>query len=208
MRKMLMASAALVASSGIATMSQAQSPVAATAAATVPVPDNVLLKPFVGAYDGVPQWDKVTPAAFDQAFAFAIAEQQREIDAITANPAAPTFANTIEPYQKAGERLDRVDTYFGLMTSNVTTPEYQALDKVWSPKLSAASDAIRFDPKLFARIKAVYDARSTSGLDAKQARLVTDVGQRMSMSTHLAERVRTFLAESSEWHRFPDGVRE
>ena len=126
MRKMLMASAALVASSGIATMSQAQSPVAATAAATVPVPDNVLLKPFVGAYDGVPQWDKVTPAAFDQAFAFAIAEQQGEIDAITANPAAPTFANTIEPYQKAGERLDRVDTYFGLMTSNVTTPEYQA----------------------------------------------------------------------------------
>jgi ATP-dependent Lhr-like helicase len=43
---------------------------------------------------------------------------------------------------------------------------------------------------------------------SKQARLVTYGGQRMSMSTHLAERVRAFLADNSEWHRFPDGVRE
>ncbi len=77
------------------------------------------------------------------------------------------------PYQKAGDLLDRVETYFGLMTSNVTTPQYQALDKVWSPKLSAAWDAIRFDPKLFARIKTVYDNRNSSGLDAKQIRLAT-----------------------------------
>ncbi len=147
----------------------------AQAVAATAVPDNVLLKDFTGPYDGVPQWDKVRPAQFDQAFAFAIDEQSREIAAITANPAAPTFANTIIPYQKAGERLGRVGTYFGLMTSNVTTPEYQALDKVWSPKLSAASDAIRFDPALFARIKAVYEARDTSGLDAKQVRLATRV---------------------------------
>ena len=42
----------------------------------------------------------------------------------------------------------------------------------------------------------------------KQARLVTYGGQRMSMSTHLAERVRAFLADNREWHRFPDDVRE
>ena len=57
----------------------------------------------------------------------------------------------------------------------MTTPEYQALDKAWSPKLSAASDEIRFDPALFARIKAVYDARDSAGLDAKQQRLVTRI---------------------------------
>ncbi len=153
----------------MATAASAQ-PIAATT-----VPDNVLLKDFAGPFDGVPQWDKVKPTQFDQAFAFAIDEQRREIAAITGNPAAPTFANTIEPYQKAGRRLDRVGTYFGLMTSNVTTPTYQALDKQWSPKLAAASDEIRFDPKLFARIKAVYDARATSGLDAKQNRLVTRI---------------------------------
>ena len=43
---------------------------------------------------------------------------------------------------------------------------------------------------------------------SKQARLVTYGGQRMSMSTHLADRVRAFLADNTQWHRFPDGVRE
>ncbi len=43
---------------------------------------------------------------------------------------------------------------------------------------------------------------------SKQARLVTYGGQRMSMSTHLADRVRNFLADSSDWNRFPDDVRE
>ncbi|MCY7398507.1 MAG: M3 family metallopeptidase, partial [Sphingomonas bacterium] len=193
MRKMLMAGSAALALAGCAAnqgnvaaasdvRAQAEAEVVADANVAqaamdtrMTVPDNILLAKFVGAYDGVPQWDKVTPAGFDEAFAFAIAEQSREIAAITADPAAPTFANTVEPYQRAGERLDRVETYFGLMTSNVTTPEYQALDKVWSPKLSAASDAIRFDPALFARIKAVYAARDTSGLDAKQVRLATRV---------------------------------
>ena len=184
MRKILMASAALAALSGCSTMNQSQmvegpapalapADEAAVPVAAVAVPDNMLLTEFTGPFDGVPQWNKVTPALFDEAFAFAIDEQRREIAAITANPEAPTFANTIVPYQKAGDRLDRVETYFGLMTSNVTTPEYQALDKAWSPKLSAASDEIRFDPKLFARIKAVYDARDSSGLDAKQKRLAT-----------------------------------
>jgi ATP-dependent Lhr-like helicase len=42
----------------------------------------------------------------------------------------------------------------------------------------------------------------------KQARLVTYGGQRMSMSTHLADRVRGYLADDSDWHRFPDDVRE
>src|SRR3546814_20874286 len=59
------------------------------------------------------------------------------------------------------------------MTSNMTTPEYQALDKEWSPKLSAAYDEIILNPELFQRVKAVYEARATSGLDAKQQQLVT-----------------------------------
>nr|WP_114227277.1 ligase-associated DNA damage response DEXH box helicase ['Sphingomonas ginsengisoli' Hoang et al. 2012] len=42
----------------------------------------------------------------------------------------------------------------------------------------------------------------------KEARLVTYGGQRMSMTTHLADRVRAYLASPEEWHRFPDDVRE
>ena len=43
---------------------------------------------------------------------------------------------------------------------------------------------------------------------SKQARIVTYGGQRMSMSTHLANRVRHMLADRNDWHRFPDDVRE
>ncbi|HEV2078776.1 MAG TPA: M3 family metallopeptidase [Allosphingosinicella sp.] len=145
----------------------------AVAAAPVAVPNNILLAEWTGPYDGVPPWDKVTPELFPEAFQFAIDERRREVNAIADNPAAPTFANTVEALEKVGRRLGRVQSLFGVMTSNMTTPAYQALDKEWSPKLSAAYDETRFNEKLFNRIKAVYETRLTSGLDAKQQRLVT-----------------------------------
>jgi ATP-dependent Lhr-like helicase len=42
---------------------------------------------------------------------------------------------------------------------------------------------------------------------SKSARIPSWGGTRMAMSTRLAERVRHFLAEPDEWHRFPDDVR-
>src|SRR5215212_6161211 len=73
--------------------------------------------------------------------------------------------------EKAGQRLDRVQTLFGVFTNNLATSEIQKLDKEWSPKLAAASDEITLNPKLFQRVKAVYEVRSS--LDPKQQRLVT-----------------------------------
>jgi peptidyl-dipeptidase Dcp len=146
-------------------------------AAAPVVPANPLLTEWTGPYDGIPPWDKVRPDLFPEAFRFAIDEQRREMLAIADNPAAPTFANTVEALEKAGERLDRVGNIFGVMTSNVTTPEYQALDRIWSPKLAAASDEIILNPRLFQRIKSVYEAREASGLDARQQRLVTRLYQ-------------------------------
>ena len=137
------------------------------------VPDNILLSAWQGSYDGLPPFDRVTPALFPQAIQLGIDERRREIAAIVANPAKPTFANTVVPLERAGARLDRVLSIFGVMTSNMTTPAYQALSKEWSPKLSAAGDEITLDPRLFARIKAVYDQRSASGLDTTQQRLVS-----------------------------------
>ena len=184
MRTLIMASASALALGACTTPARqeiasgdaaaAQPAIAASSApAAVRVPGNILLADWRGEYDGTPPFDKVTPELFPEAIQFGIDEQRREIAAIVNNPAAPTFANTVEPLEKAGARLDRVLSVFGVMTSNMATPAYQALDKEWSPKLSAANDEITLDPRLFARIKAVYDARATSGLDAKQQRLVT-----------------------------------
>lgn len=143
-------------------------PQAAQAPAT-----NPLIAPWTGPYGGVPPWDKVKPELFPAAFEAALAERRQDYERIANNPAKPTFANTFVPMQNAGQTLNRVMTLFGVMTGNMNTPAYQALDREWSPKLSKASDEITFNPKLFARIEAIYKARNTSGLDAQQKRLVT-----------------------------------
>jgi peptidyl-dipeptidase Dcp len=148
-------------------------PAGEPAAAAPAVPANVLLAKWNGPYDGVPPWDQVKPELFPEALQFGIDEQRREVMAIASNPAAPTFSNTVEALERSGERLGRVLSLYGVMTSNMTNPQYQALQKEWGPKLSAASDEITLNPQLFQRIKAVYEARQNSGLDAKQQRLVT-----------------------------------
>lgn len=202
-------------------MSSAADPSLASspAAAEITVPDNILLADWTGPYDGVPPWDKVTPDLFPEAIQFGIDEQRREVAAIVDNPEAPTFANTVEALEKTGQRLGRVMAMFGVMTGNMATPAYQALDKEWSPKLSAASDEITLNPRLFQRIRAVYDARGTSGLDAKQQRLVTrlyesyarrganlDAAQKQQLSAYnseLASKFATFkekvLADESTY---------
>src|SRR5688572_3272869 len=78
-----------------------------TAAPAAAVSPNVLLQDWTGPYDGVPPWDKVKPELFPQAFQVSIDELLAEIDAIAKNPEYPSFENTIEAMDKAGERLDR-----------------------------------------------------------------------------------------------------
>ncbi|RZM36634.1 MAG: M3 family peptidase, partial [Sphingomonas sp.] len=149
---------------------------ASTMAQTAVAPSaNPLLADWTGPAGGVPPWDKVRPELFPQAFETTLAERTAEYRKIADNPAKPTFANTIVPIQLAGKRYGQVMTLFGVMTGNMNTPAYQKLDREWSPKFSAASDAITFDKPLFARIQAVYDARNSSGLDAQQIRLVTRI---------------------------------
>ena len=168
MKAFLLASAALASAAAAAPVASTIAAVQAPAAAT-----NVLIADWKGPYQGVPPWDQVKPEQFDEAYALAIAELEREAAATASNPAAPTFENTIVAMEKSGARLDQVGSIFGVMTDNMSSPAYQALDKKWSPKLSAAFDKITLDPKLFARVETLYNNRANLGLDAKQIRLLT-----------------------------------
>ncbi|UUR09206.1 M3 family metallopeptidase [Sphingomonas glaciei] len=179
LKSALLAGSSLILLAGCATVPAAEpaaTPAAVAEAAPVEaapaVPNNILLADWTGAYGGVPPWDRVKASDFPEALTFAIDEQRREYRAIADNPEAPTFANTIEAMQKAGDRLDRVGSIFGVYTDNLSTPEIQALDKEWSPKLSAAGDEITLDPKLFSRIETLYTNRASLGLDAVQLRLL------------------------------------
>ncbi len=161
------AAAAIGATAAFAQSGASDSPVPAAAA------DNVLLAPWSGDYAGLPPFDRVRPEMFPPAFQAAIDEQAREIQAITANRAAPTFANTVEPLERAGRTLNRVGAVFGVMNQNMSTPAIQAVTREWGPRLAAAGDAIVLNPELFQRVRDVYEARERSGLDARQQRLVT-----------------------------------
>lgn len=173
MKAVLLASAAMMAIGASAVFAQGSTGSGGTASTAPAAPDNILLADWAGPFDGVPPFDRVRPELFPEAFQFAIDEQRRENEAIVANREAPTFANTIEPMERAGRRLGRVASVFGVMTSNMSNPEYQAVQREWGPRLAAALDAIILNPELFQRIRTVYEARERSGLDAQQQRVVT-----------------------------------
>lgn len=207
MKSLLLGGAALIALGSVAL---AQAPATPQASASTNMPDNILLADWPGAHAGTPPFDLVTPALFPPAFEYAIAEQRREVAAILGESAPATFANTIEPMERSGRRLSRVGSVFGVMTSNMTTPAYQALQREWGPRLAAAQDEILLDPRLFARISAVYEARQNSGLDAQQQRVVTrihdqfvrrganlDPAQKQQLSAYNQELARLF-AQFSE----------
>jgi peptidyl-dipeptidase Dcp len=129
-----------------------------------------LLAPWAGPHSGVPPFDQVSVGDFEAALEWGMADQLREIDAIANNKQPPTFANTLEALEKAGQSLSRVSTLFYVHVSNLSTPEVRKVEATMAPKLAAFSDRIVQNEKLFARIKAVYDARAT-GLTAEQQRV-------------------------------------
>nr|WP_313906798.1 M3 family metallopeptidase [Sphingopyxis sp. P1IMeth2] len=166
---MLLASTALM--MGYSQMSIAAEP-AAKAPASTPADANPLLAPWTGPYEGVPPWDKLDPDLFPDAFEKGMAEVKAEVQAVIDNPAAPTFENTHVPMQLAGETMDRVFAMWGVQTSNKSNDRVEDIDAEWSPKLTKFYTELFLDPKLFARYKAVYDTRLTSGLNSQQIRIV------------------------------------
>ena len=135
-----------------------------------PPSSNPLLAPWPGPFGGVPPWDLGTPERYREALLSGLESRKKDLDAIANNPAAPTFDNTFAPMQRAGRALTRASVMFSVMTGNMRSPEYQALNREIAPKLAAAQDAIYFDEKLFKRIEAVYAGRDK--LTAEQRRLV------------------------------------
>lgn len=133
---------------------------------------NPLLAPWAGPYGGVPAFDRYEVGQFLPAFDVAMKERLAEIEKIAGDPAPPTFENTIAALERSGRTLDRVSTVYGIYGSNLSTPDFQKVEQEMEPKLAALADRIVQDPKLFARVAAVYEARGKAGLTPEQDRLV------------------------------------
>jgi peptidyl-dipeptidase Dcp len=107
------------------------------------------------------------------AFERGMAEQLAEIAAITASAEAPTFENTLVALELTGEVLQRVSNAFFNQAASNTSDELQEIEAEVKPRLAAHRDAINLDAALFARIKALYDARASLNLpDDESLRLI------------------------------------
>lgn len=121
---------------------------------------------------GYPQFDQIDDADFAPAFRAAMAEDLREVEAITANPAPPTFANTIVALEQVGETLDRARRIFGNLVGADTNPVRQQIDKEFAPIFAAHYDTILLNPDLFARVAAIFEQRESLDLDDEARWLV------------------------------------
>ena len=120
-----------------------------------------------------PPFDKIKDSDYQPAIEEGIRRELIEVEAVANNPEPPTFANTIEALERRGELLTRVGNVFGNLTSANTNPTLQKIDTDTTPKIAAMNDAIYLNPKLFARVKAVYDGREAAGLQG-EAKYLTE----------------------------------
>ncbi|MFI5911444.1 M3 family metallopeptidase [Dactylosporangium sp. NPDC051541] len=161
--------------------------------------DNPFFAPSDLPYQ-LPPFDRIEVGHYRPAFERGMEEQRAEVAAIVADPAEPTFDNTLVALERSGRTLQRVSAAFFTLTSSHTSDELQAIEGEVVPELSAHSDAIMLDAGLYARISDLYARRGELGLDAEQAWLLeryrTDfvrAGAELTAEQH--ERLRALNAE-------------
>ena len=141
------------------------------AAAVQAVAANPLLADWSTPF-AAPPFAAFRPADFEPAFTAAMATHLAEIEAIAANPDAPTFANTIEAMERAGGDLDRVQRVFNALTASATNDDLRAIQREMSPRFAAHTNAINLNDALFARVADLYARRESLGLSPEQSRVL------------------------------------
>ncbi len=132
---------------------------------------NILLSEWTGPYGGIPAFDKMSISDVKPALEKGMKLKLAEIDEITNNSASPTFENTIVALEKSGKDLNRVFAYYGILSSNMSSPEFREIQKEMAPKISEFTSKISQNEQLFQRIKTVYNNSLTTPLAPDQQRV-------------------------------------
>ncbi|TRO65069.1 M3 family metallopeptidase [Christiangramia sabulilitoris] len=158
--------------------------------------NNPLLTDWTGPYSGVPAFDKMNVKDVKPAIRKGMEMHLAEIDKIAENPAEPTFENTIVPMEKAGSELDRAFTYYGIFSSNVSSPEFREVQKELSPEISEFSSKISQNEKLFKRIKTIYEKSRNNPLEPSEQRVIELIYEDFAMQgADLDEKAKERYAE-------------
>jgi peptidyl-dipeptidase Dcp len=151
----------------------------AQAQRTPTMTDNPLLKPFATPHHTAP-YDQLKPDQFLPALKESMARGRQEIEAIANNGAKPGFENTIVALDNAGELVGRTSAILFHLNGAETTPDLQKVVKEASPLLTEYGNDITLNPKLFARVKAVYNERARLKLDPESAMLLEKTYKRFA----------------------------
>ena len=141
------------------------------AAAAPAASANPLFDDWSGPF-GVPPFGQVAPQHFLPAFARAFAAHEAEVAAIAADAAEPTFANTIDALETAGDALTRASNVFYLLAGAHTNDAIQEVERELAPLAAKHWNRILMDEGLFRRIDALHRRRTQLGLTAEQVRVL------------------------------------
>ncbi|MBW8684545.1 GNAT family N-acetyltransferase [Chitinophaga rhizophila] len=131
--------------------------------------------PLLEVYDtpyGLPPFERIVPARYLPAFEAAMQEHRANINKITTLTTPPSFADTMEAFEKSGKLLRSVNAVFANLTSANTSAELENISRQLAPVLAKHSDDIYLDATLFNRIKALYEKQGTLQLTGEQAKLL------------------------------------
>jgi peptidyl-dipeptidase Dcp len=177
-------------------------PAASTGAAQTPSaafgPGNPFYAPSTLPFEA-PPFDKIKDGDYQPAIDAGMAQQIAEVEAIANDPTPPTFENTIVALERSGQLLDRAMGAFNCVTGANIDDELQKAQDYEAPRLAAHGDAIHLNPKLFARIKAIYDRRASLGLDPESLHLVEyDYQEFVKAGANLSEEDKAKLKKLNE----------
>ena len=122
----------------------------------------------------VPPFKAIKSEHFEPAVRITIEEARREINGITDSVEEPSFSNTIESLESSGRGLGRISAVLFNLNSAETTPELQKTAQEVSPLLTRFSNDITLNPRLFEKVRKVYESRASLNLSTEQERLVKD----------------------------------
>jgi len=131
-----------------------------------------LISSYDGPYGGVPHFDEMELVGLKPALNEAMEQNLVEVEAIANNTDAPTFENTIVAMERTGDALSNVFTYWGIWSSNSSSPEFRSIQQEMAPQLSAFFSKITQNDKLFQRVKTVYESDEKNSLSDAEQRLV------------------------------------
>jgi peptidyl-dipeptidase Dcp len=166
--------------------------------AAVTALDNPLLTAWTTPFE-TPPFAAIAPEHFLPAFERAFADHSAEIAAITHDPAAPDFDNTITALERSAKLLSKVAAVFYDLVSAHSNPALLEIDKEVSLRMARHWNPILMNAVLFGRIAALYHDRATLRLTGEQLRLLERTYIRFHRSgAGLDEAAKQRMAEINE----------